>query len=42
MDALISTSINVDGLIDIPIDSMDCADTNVLYDAIYGLMVLIC
>ena len=33
MDGLIATPINVGGLIANPIDSTNCDDTNVLYDA---------
>ena len=40
VDLLIATPIDVDGLIFIPIDSMDCADTNVSDDDVDRLMML--
>ena len=39
---LIATPINTYGLITNPIDSTDCADTNVLDDSVDRLMVLMC
>ena len=42
MYGLIATSIDADGLIATPIESTDCADTNVLDDAINILTMLMC
>ena len=42
MDVLIATPIDTYGLITNPINSMDCADTNVLDDAVDRLMMLMC
>ena len=42
MDRLIATPIDADGLIAMPIDSTDCADTNVSDDAVDRLMMLMC
>ena len=39
-DGLVSTPINGDELIATPIDSTYCADTNVLDDVVYVLMML--
>ena len=39
-DGLINTPIDVYGLIATPINSTDCTDTNVLYDSVDRLMML--
>ena len=42
MDGLIATTIDTDGLIYTPIKSTDCADTNVLDEAVDRLTMLMC
>ena len=41
-DGLIATHIDAEGLISTPINSTYFADTNVSYDAVDGLMMLMC
>ena len=41
-DGLVVNPIDADGLIATPINSTDCDDTNVLDDAVYILMMLMC